>query len=198
MRPVTVARSYAGALLELALRDGDLEGYAQAIRELAEWTRRERKFRRFLETPRVPVSEKKEALRLSLGRDVPGRFLRFLFVVLDKGRQRLLPVIASEFTDLLDERLGRAHVEIVLTAPPDRKLRKRIEREVEELAGQRIVPHYRVDPEILGGLVIRVGDRVVDGSLKRRLLGLRKMLWQGDRSRGRPGRARAEGADPRR
>ncbi len=125
MRPVTVARSYAETLLELALRDDDLSGYTAAIRELAEWIQREPQFRRFLETPRVGVSEKKEVLRRALEGSVAERFLRFVFLVLDKGRQRLLPQIASEFGVLLDEHLGRVPVEIVVAAPPDADLRKR-------------------------------------------------------------------------
>ena len=182
MRPVTVARSYADALLALALREGDIDAYSQAIHELADLLRREPKFRRFLETPRVRVSEKKEALRRAFGASVPERFLRFLYVVLDKGRQRILPQIATEFSGLVDTHLGRVHVEVVLAMPPDDALRKRLIAEIEKRQGRTVVAHFRVDPEILGGLVFRVGDRVLDGSLRRRLLGLRKMLLAGGRA----------------
>lgn len=180
MRPVTVARSYAGALLELALKDGDVEGYARAIHELAGWMRQEPRFARFLETPRIRVSEKKAALREALADSVPERFLRFLYVVLDKGRQRLIPHVASEFNGLVDERLGRVHAEITLAAPADDDLKKRLEAAIEKREGRPVLPRYVVDPAILGGMILRIGDRVVDGSLRRRLRGLRKMLLRGD------------------
>lgn len=180
MRPVTVARSYAGTLLELALRDDDTEAYARAIHELAEWIRREPRFQRFLDTPRVRVTEKKEALREVLAGHVPDRFLRFLYIVLDKGRQRLIPQIAAEFTGLVDEHLGRVHVEITLAAPADDAMRKRLEAAIEQAEGRAVLPHYRVDPDLLGGVVLRIGDRVLDGSLRRRLLGLRKTLLTGE------------------
>ena len=180
MRPVTVARSYADALLELALLDDDTERYAGAIHELAGWMRREPRFARFLETPRIRVSEKKAALREALKGSVPERFLRFLYVVLDKGRQRLIPQVASEFTDLVDERLGRVHAEITLAAPADDDLKKRLQAAIERRDGRAVLPRYVVDPEILGGLILRIGDRVLDASLRRRLWGLRKMLLRGD------------------
>lgn len=180
MRPVTVARSYAEALLQLALLDDDPERYAGAIHELAEWVLREPKFRRFLETPRVRVAEKKDALRRALAGSVPERFLRFLYVVLDKGRQRLIPQIATEFTDRVDEQLGRVRAEITLAAPPDDALRKRLKAAIEAAEGRAVLPHFRVDPDILGGLVLRVGDRVTDASLRRRLHGLRKSLLRGE------------------
>lgn len=182
MRSVTVARSYADALLALALQEDATDAYAQAIHELAGQLSQEPKLRRFLETPRVRLSEKKEALRQALGRSVPERFLRFLYVVLDKGRQRLLPQIATEFSGLVDTHLGRVHVEIVLAAEPDDALRRRLITEIEKRQDRSVVPHLRVDPEILGGLIFRVGDRVMDGSLRRRLLGLRKALLAGERA----------------
>ncbi|MGH7546032.1 MAG: ATP synthase F1 subunit delta [Gemmatimonadota bacterium] len=180
MRPVTVARGYADALLALALREGEIDAYSQAIHDLAELLRGEPSLRRFLETPRVRVSEKKETLRRAFGASVPERFLRFLYVVLDKGRQRILPHIATEFGGLVDTHLGRVHVEIVLAMPPDDALRKRLVAEIEKSQGRAVVPRFRVDPEILGGLIFRVGDRVMDGSLRRRLSGLRKALLAGD------------------
>lgn len=178
MRPLTVARSYADALLELALMDGDVEAYGQAIHEVAEWVRREPMFRRFLETPRVRISEKKDVLSRALEGSVPERFLRFLYVVVDKGRQGLLPQIADELGRLVDEHLGRAPAEITLAVEPDRELRERLVAEIEKWEGREVLPHYRVDPDILGGVIVRVGDRWMDGSLRRRLLGLRKSLLQ--------------------
>lgn len=186
MRPVTVARSYAQALLELAVKDEDTEGYVRAIQELAEWLRREARFQRFLETPRVRIADKKEALRRGLERSVPERFLRFLYVVLDKGRQRLIPQIATEFSGLVDAHLGRVNVEVTLAAPADGALTNRLAAEIEKREGRTVVLRFRVDPEILGGVILRVGDRVLDGSLRRRLLGLRKSLLFGERAAAGP------------
>jgi F-type H+-transporting ATPase subunit delta len=182
VRPVTVARSYAEALLELALKDADTEAYARAIRDVAEWLRREPKLRRFLETPRVRISEKKEVLRRALEDSVPERFLRFLYVVLDKGRQRLLPEIAQQFGLLLDQQVGRVPAEITLALEPDRTLRERLVAEIEKWEGREVVPQVRIDPDILGGVIVRVRDRLIDASLRRRLLGLRRSLLQSYRA----------------
>lgn len=175
----TVARNYAEVLLELAFQE-NIDAYAKALGDFADWVRREPELRRFLETPRVPVGEKKELLRRGLGGSVPESFLRFLFVLLDNGRQALIGEIASAFGRLLNEQMGRVDAEIVLASEPDAGLRNRIESAVSAWAGRPIVAHYRIEPKILGGLIVRVEDRVLDGSLRRRLVEMRKRLLRGE------------------
>jgi F-type H+-transporting ATPase subunit delta len=167
MRESTVARNYAEVLLDLARADGAIEAYAGAIREIADWIESEREFRLLLDTPRVESAQKKDALRAALSEHVPDRLLRFLYVVIDKHRQRLLPVIATEFADLVDEHYGRLQVGITTAVEPDADLREVLRGRLSEVFEKDVIPSFHVDPRILGGLVIRVGDRVMDGSLLR-------------------------------
>jgi F-type H+-transporting ATPase subunit delta len=176
MRETTVARNYAEALLELARDDDAIDAYAAAIRQIAELMRTERQLRRFLDTPRVEADEKRAVVRDVFEGRVPDRFLRFLFVVIDKRRQRILPVIADQFADLVNELYGRIEVSVTMAVEPDNELRRALKERLAGVFEKEIFPTYHLDPRILGGVIIRVGDRVMDGSLRRRLQGLRRSL----------------------
>lgn len=180
MRETTVARNYAEALFELGERHGQREAFASAVDELAGLLDREPRVRAFLESPKVETEDKKRVLRRALEDRVPPLFLNFLMVVLDKRRQRLIREIAQEYHALLDERLGRMHVQVTLAREPDERFEQEIATDLSRILGRQVIPHVQVDPQILGGIVVRYGDRVLDGSLRRRLVSLRRRLVEAE------------------
>lgn len=184
MSGTAVVKNYAETLLELAVRAEAVEEYTRWIDEIAAFHRSEPDFRRFLETPRIGLEEKKAALRRALGEEAPEDFVRFLLVVLDKRRQGLLGRIGQSFHDLLDEREGRVHATVTLAREPDEELRELIETGLERSTGRDVVPHFRTDEDVVGGVVVRVGDTVMDGSLRRRLSDLKRELLASETARG--------------
>ena len=180
MRDATIARSYAEALLELGERHGERDAFTAALAELAALLESTPRARNFIETPLLDVNQKKEALRAALGGRVPPLFLNFVFVVLEKRRQRLLADIAREYVKLLDERLGRLHVDVTLAREIDEAAEREIAERLSASLHMQVVPHVHVNPDILGGVVVRYGDRVFDGSVRRRLMALRRRLLTAD------------------
>lgn len=181
MGPAIIARNYAETLLALAERHGGdptIDEFGGAIEEVAELLRREPRIRHFLDSPRLDAETKQRALRASFGRRVPELFLRFLLVVVEKRRQGLLPRIADEFRALVDERRGRLRAQITLPHPPDAEIRGDIVGSLERRYGKTIVPEFQVDPELIAGVVIRVGDQILDGSFRRRVATLRRRLYE--------------------
>jgi len=176
VRETTVARSYAEALFELGRRHDQLEVYADALDVVTGLLDTQPTIRTFLESPTVEPAAKKGVLTDALGDRVPRPFLNFLLVVIDKRRQRLLPEIAREYHSLLDEHLGRLHVQVTLAREPDARTGDEIKTALSAALGRTVVPHFRVDPRIIGGMIVRYGDRVLDGSLRSRLNSLRRQL----------------------
>jgi F-type H+-transporting ATPase subunit delta len=176
VRGETIARNYATALFELAERERALEEYADAIDWVARLLDENRDFRTFLETPRVPAAEKKRVLKRTFGEAMPKRVLNFLLLTIDKRRQRLLRDIGRAYHDLVDERLNRVRVEVTVARPQETAVQARLTDALSKLLGKTAVPSVRVRPEILGGVVVRAGDRIYDGSLRRRLDRLRRQL----------------------
>jgi ATP synthase F1 delta subunit len=106
----------------------------------------------------------------------PGYLLRFLELVIGKHRERLLEEIVLAWTELLDVRANRQTATVTTAIPPDPETVARVHAALEKATGKTIVLEQRVDPKLLGGLVIRTGDTVIDGSLRSRLVELGRRL----------------------
>lgn len=182
MRDTTIARSYAVALYDVGDRHGLREEFATAFDELQAVLDGEPSVRLFLETPKVEPEPKKRVLEEALRGRVPDLFLNFLMVVLDKRRQRLIRALGREYHAVLDERLGRVHVEITLAREADDSLRAEIRDRLERMTGRTVIPHFRANPDIIGGIIVRYGDRVLDGSVRRRLVSMRRQLLEPSRA----------------
>jgi F-type H+-transporting ATPase subunit delta len=180
MQETTVARSYAEALFELALGDDAPELYMERLGQIADLVETDREFRLFLETPRIEAAVKKRAIREALADRVPEKLLRFLLVVIDKRRTRALPEMAEAFSALVNEHFGRLKAEITTAVEPDPELKAEVERRLGRVLGKEILPRFRIDPRIIGGVIVKVGDRIMDGSIRRRLRMLRRSLLRAE------------------
>ena len=178
MRAEIIARNYAETLLALAERQGPgaLEEFGRALDELAALLRSDPRARQFLDTPRVSPAQKKAALTAALAGRAPAMFVRFVMVLTDKRRQSLLPEIALAYRDLTDERMGRVRVAVTISHAPDEALQAEIGNALADRLGRTVIPTYRVDPELLGGMVLRLGDEILDGSVRSRASALRRRL----------------------
>ena len=176
MRDETVARSYAETLFALASRHEGAERYQDGIETLARLLDENPDFRTFVETPRIPLGQKKEVVGKAFGSVLPRPLLNFVLVVLDKRRQRLLRQIAREYHGLVDEHLNRVHAEVTVARPLDEQALREVTDRLTRLLGKTAIPHVRVKPEIVGGIVVRTGDTIYDGSLRRRLDGMKRQL----------------------
>ena len=92
----------------------------------------------------------------------------------------MLGEIAQEYQALVDSKENRVHAGVTLTAAPDDALQKQIIERLTKVLGKEVRAHFRADGAILGGVVVRVGDRVYDGSLKRRLNILKRRMLTGE------------------
>ena len=179
MRDATIARNYADALLTLSRKAGDPRGWGRLLQDVADSVQADRTLRLFLESPRVSAEQKNEVLAKALQDRAPRLFVRYLQTLVKKGRQMLLPEIATEFHALLDEVEGRVHAHVTVARPASDADREVITRQLTKTLGMDVVPHFTVNPAILGGVVVKVGDRVMDGSVRRRLGLLRGRLIAG-------------------
>ena len=176
MRDETVARSYAETLFGLAERHEGLEVFGQGIKLVEDLLDQEANFRLFLETPRIAAADKKSVIRKAFADRLPAQLVNFLLVTVDKRRQRLLRDISVQYHALLDDHEGRTHVEVTLARPVDEATTELLAQRLSGLVGKTAIPHVRVRPEILGGIIVRTGDTIYDGSVRRQLDGMRRRL----------------------
>lgn len=176
MRQATIARNYAEALLELARRANDLRGWGSLIRSIADAMDQDQTLRAFLETPRIDARAKNGVLRKALADRAPSKFVRFVESVVSHRRQMLIPEIATQYMDLVDQAENRLHAKVTVAREADEQTRALIAERLSTVFAKTVVPHLTVDDRIIGGLVVRVGDTVMDGSVRRRLDVLRSRM----------------------
>ena len=179
MREVTIARNYAEALFALATKAEDPRGWGTMLSDVADAIGRDRSLRLFLESPRVDAARKNAVLGKALQDRMPRHMVRFLQALVKNRRQMLIPEIAREYHDLVDEAEGRMHATVTMSREPEAADREVLTRELSRAFGKEVVPHVTVNPAIIGGVVIRVGDTVLDGSVRRRLGKLRSQMLAG-------------------
>ena len=180
MRDETVSKNYAETLFELGRKHDAIADYGAALDTVARLLDENRQFRLFLETPRIDDAEKKQVVRKAFAGKMPQHVLNFVLVTIDKRRQRLLREISRQFNALLDEHLGREHVEVTLAREADYDTEKMIADRLSGMLGREAIPHFRVKPEIIGGLVVRTTDTIYDGSIRRRIDGMRRQLLRAE------------------
>ena len=173
MRAGTVARNYAEALRDLALAHDAVVPYGVLLDAVAGAVAAEPRLEAVLASPRVTKQSKQQLLREALAGHAPQPFVRFLEAVVQRGRQGLLREISKAYEDLVDQHLSRVHAGVTTAHEADPETARAISAALTRVVGKSVLPHFRTDPRLLGGLIVRVGDRVFDGSLRRRLRQLR-------------------------
>ncbi|HET7494313.1 MAG TPA: ATP synthase F1 subunit delta [Candidatus Limnocylindrales bacterium] len=177
-RRSSAPRRYAEAAFEVAMRDDTIAAWRSDL-ELAAGLVGDPRATAVLANPAIPVERRAEATSSMLGERISTPARNLVQLMLRRGRIEDLPRVAAEFRRLDDERQGITHATAVsateLTADEVRALTQRL----EQSTGGRIALQVDVDPDLLGGIVVRVGDRMIDGSVRGRLERLRNQLISG-------------------
>jgi len=176
MRETTIARNYAEALLALARKADDLEGWGHIIHAFAEAAASDPRLRHFLEAPQISAAEKNQVLGKAFADNMPRLMLRFVQKLVENRRQMLIPEIAVEYGNLVDAERGRLHARVTVAKEPSDAEIQAIQAELSRAFGKTVIAHLTTNPAIIGGVVVRVGDTVLDGSVRRRLSALRQKI----------------------
>ena len=176
MREDTIARIYADALMQASEEKGLRKVVLEELEFLASLLQEEEDFQTFLESPQIDESEKKKMLEKLFSDKLGAMTLHFLNVLLDKNRQYLLRRIAREYKDLDDEKEGIITVTVTSARKVDAEMEQEFNKKLESALGSRIRLKVELDPSLLGGIIIKYEDMVLDGSIRKRLEDLRSRM----------------------
>lgn len=172
------ARRYAQAVFQLAQERGELEDWLADLTVLAQ-SLENREFAEFLDAPQVHSGKKVEVVKETLGKAVNPLALNLISLLATRSITRILPQIADQFQELLDRHQGFERAEIVSSIALDDQQQRRITDLLEKIAGKDVKLTASVEPQVLGGFVARVGDRVVDVTTKTKLERMRREFAEG-------------------
>jgi F-type H+-transporting ATPase subunit delta len=174
----TAARRYAEAAFEVAMRDGTVETWRTELDAAAELAEDER-LARTLANPATPIETRTKAAEATFGVIVSRPVMNLIGLMLRRGRIDQLSRIAAEFRRLDDARQGITVATATSAAPLTPDEQTALMGRLEQMTGGRVRLDVQVDPSLLGGLIVRVGDRLIDGSVRGRLERLRNRLVSG-------------------
>lgn len=177
MPRLAAARRYAQAAFQIASEQGKLDAWGGDLR-LAAQVLGEPQLRALLEAPQVPRAAKHAAVRQALAR-LDHLVINLALLLVDHGRVGLMGGIAQEFQVLVQRARGVVTAEVITAIPLADKEEEGVAAKLAGLTGKRVQLRTAVNPAILGGLVVRIGDKLIDGSLASRLTALRQQLAQG-------------------
>jgi len=170
-----IARRYAGAMFALAIKQNTLDRTREDVKEIGELFAL-RKLAYLLREPKIPTKRKETALRQALADKVLPTSLNLALLVVQRELVDIMPDIAREFEQMVLDYRNEAKAQVTTAAQLDEEQTATVKRALEKITNKKILMQTRVDPSILGGVVARVGDHIIDGSVRQRLTALQQQL----------------------
>lgn len=176
----SVARRYAGALFDVAKKNGTLDTAERHMGTFSGFLAGSDELRRVMETPAVAPAKKRAILDALLEKSsgIDGEVRQLLRMLADRDRLSIFPEIASAFTDRLRQERKVLQAEIVTAVPLPDGQRASLSAALRRATGSELTMTERVDPSIIGGVVARVGSLVFDGSVTRQLEKMKQQLLE--------------------
>lgn len=177
MIPGVIAKRYATALLEIGAESGELDKLVVELERTAETYRTSAELRAAIADPLVPVASKEQILSEIAGHLGVGQITKnALQLLLHRRRLAALPAIAQRLREMADDRRGLLRAEVLTAMPLPEEYFTKLQRELERITGRRIALDRTLDPSLICGVVVRVGDTVYDGSLVARLRQMKESM----------------------
>jgi F-type H+-transporting ATPase subunit delta len=173
-----IARRYAEAMFGLAIKQNTLDRTRDDVKEIGELFAL-RKLAYLLREPKIPAKRKETALRQALENKVLPTSLNLALLVVQRELVDVMPNIAREFEQMVLDYRNEAIAQVTTAAQLDGAQTTTVKQALEKLTGKKILMETRVNPSILGGVVARVGDQIIDGSIRQRLSTLQQQLLTG-------------------
>ena len=162
----SAARRYAEALLDMAAAENAVDAYRESLDRIGAGLGADTIH--VLRDSRVPYAHRLAALQKATEGE-PRAVRAVLNILLQRDRIALVPAVARAFSDLIDRRAGIVHAKITTSVTLDERERTDLARRLEQVSGKKIKATFAVDPSIIGGVKVQLGDRLVDASLRTRL-----------------------------
>ena len=175
---LSVARRYAQALYQDALEHNCVDRVDEDVLMIQESLQGSPELDRFFQDPVLTADKKNKVVDALFSKRIHATTHALLKLLVSKGRENLFSLVTAAYKSMRDEQLGIVEARVKAALPLSAEDEKKIVQGIEAMTGKKVRLNATVDPAILGGLVIRVGDTVYDGSVKHQLSTLRGRLEQ--------------------
>ena len=181
MKNLAIARRYAKALLLIGKEDGNAETYRDELSGIAQLLEKQPELDQAITNPLYDAEGRRKVLETVISKVELSQVMKsFLMLLFDKGRFSYLPAIEDLYQKLADELKGIARASLVSATELPSETVEKIRAALSKKTGKDIILDTQQDPELIGGIVTRIGDLVLDGSIKTQLYNMRESLQRGE------------------
>ena len=177
-RDIRAAKRYANALFTAAGKQGKADGIVSDLAGVLDLMRRTPALQQVWESPLMPAGRKRDVIGRTLGSGIDPLLLSFLRLLIDKRREDILEAVQFEVGQLADTARHLVRAEATFAVEPTAKEQTELIRSLEQRTGEHVQLTVHVDPAILGGVVVRLRDTIIDGSVRGALERMREQLLQ--------------------
>lgn len=173
----TVARRYANALADVVTKNGETEIVKTELKQFQNLMTQTPQLAEVFRNPAVPYEQKSRVLESLIQKTKPAKTTaNFLRVLLKNARLGDLSVVNERFAHVLEERAGMVTAEVTTAQPLSTEQQTKLQTRLQNVTGKKVNLNFKIDPEIIGGVVTRIGSTVYDGSVKNQLEQLREKM----------------------
>jgi F-type H+-transporting ATPase subunit delta len=178
VKQIILAKRYAKAIFSLGKEQGKVEEYAGALNAIAElFGNEELEVEDALTNPLYPMEARQKVMdKIASAVDADQILTSFLNLLIEKKRIDVLPEIAAAVQEMLDRDENISHGSVTSAIELDSALLEKIQATLEKITGTKVILETQVDPSIIGGIIAKVGDLVLDGSIRTQLNGLKESI----------------------
>jgi len=171
-----IADRYANALIELGEKYNQLDIYSSDLNLIQAMLDSHKDLSVFLEHPTIPIEDKKEIIDNIFKEAVSTNILNTLKLLLDRNRMFLFSSIVFHYKELLNVKRNISVAEVITAVEIDEEIKNRIKSKLERLFDKNITLEHKIQPDIIAGMVVKVGDKVIDGSIRARLENMKRQM----------------------
>lgn len=176
MKQKVIAERYAEALFSLAHELNKADEFGGVLHAMDDLIQANPELKRILQHPVIKKEDKHQTFKQLFDGKVPAEMLNFLYLLVEKKRENYLSEITAEYQILLNQLHKKVVTEVITAVPLYEKTETVLKQKLEDYLGQSVEMRCETDPSLLGGVRIKIGDRMIDGSLKTQLAGLAQAL----------------------
>lgn len=171
-----LATNYAQALFSLARDHNVLEEILEQLKMIDETLKKEKEVIAFISNPLAPKKAKKELIKKLFENDINPYLLNFMFILADKSREAIIPSIVTNYQKFLYEHLDIIEVRVTTARSLSDQQYLAVSTKMKKMLNKKVVLDKHINPKILGGIMLQIGDKLLDGSITRQIKKLEKTL----------------------
>lgn len=171
-----IANRYATALIELGEKFDQLDIFDADLSNINASFEQNKELLTFLKHPSIPLDEKKDFIDTIYRNYVSQHTLNLLKLLLDRNRIFIFPSITSHYTDILNTKRNIVIAKVITAIEIDEEIRNKVKSKLENVLNKNVKMEIKIDPEIIAGMIVKISDRIIDGSTKTKLEKMKKQL----------------------